>query len=72
MKEGEVYIKRLKSGNDAVRRVIAIHNGIVCYSRGSDTNGYCSEDEFFQWTMDGRVEMLVPGDQLKPSVERGT
>lgn len=57
MKEGDVYIKRLKSGNDAVRRIIAIHKGVVCYSRGTDTNGFCSEQEFLDWAANGRVEI---------------
>jgi hypothetical protein len=56
MKPGDVYIKSLDS-HDIFRRIIAIHQGVVCYSRGSNTNGLCKVESFQKWAKHKRVRV---------------
>jgi hypothetical protein len=58
VKAGDVYIKRLKNGKDIFRRIIAIHLGVVVYSRGGDTNGMCTVQNFSKWASNTRVERV--------------
>jgi len=57
MKEGEIYVKSLDD-HDIFRRIVGIHQGVVVYSRGSDTNGICKIETFEKWKRNKRVRLL--------------
>ena len=41
-----------------MRRVIAVFNGMVVYSKGGDKNGACSIDTFRKWLSGPKVECI--------------
>ena len=45
----------------AGRRVIAVHNGIVCYSVGGDRNRYCQLRTFRRW-LRGKPRSAPPAE----------
>jgi hypothetical protein len=61
MKPGDVYIKSLKD-HDIFRRIVNIHQGVVCYSRGTDTNGLCKVESFQKWASNKKVRLATPDD----------
>lgn len=57
MKPGDVYVKSLES-KDIHRRIIGIHQGVVVYSRGGNTNGLCKVESFKKWASNKKVRLL--------------
>jgi len=55
--EGQIFVKE-GSYRKLHRRVITIHQGVVCYSRGGDTNGLCKLKSFMKWIKNGKAELI--------------
>jgi hypothetical protein len=64
MKEGEVYIKSLET-HDIFRRIVGVRQGVVAYSRGTDTNRTCKVESFQKWARNKKVRLADPNEERK-------
>lgn len=49
VREGAVFVTSNHLAMFPMRRVIAVVNGVVCYSTGGDTNRLCQVRTFVRW-----------------------
>lgn len=53
VQEGDVYVR-----GDRMRRVIAIRDSAVAYSKGTESNGMCKLSTFKRWLRHSDVEQV--------------
>lgn len=62
-KEHDVFIhtpseKAVLRTRKIMRRVVAIHDGVVCYSNGGNQNRFCKLHTFLRWIKRKTVEQV--------------